>query len=72
MEALAYSIAEFCSAHRISRSGFYNAIARGEAPATMRIGRRVLISREAAEDWRRRQTAAPPATEDVRSSSTTE
>jgi excisionase family DNA binding protein len=58
MDALAYTIPEFCEAYRLSRSGFYNAIARGEAPALMRIGRRVMISREAAEDWRRKFTVA--------------
>ena len=58
MDALAYTIREFCEAYRLSRSGFYNALARGEAPALMRIGRRVMISRESAEEWRRKHTVA--------------
>jgi hypothetical protein len=62
-----YSIAEFCARHGISRSGFYN-LRPEDRPQLMRVGARILISREAAEKWRRemeRQTAVtspPPAT----------
>lgn len=58
MDLQAFTIAEFCEAFRLSRSGFYNAIARGEAPALMRVGRRVMISRQSAEEWRSKITVA--------------
>jgi len=54
----AYSIPEFCVAHRISRASFYNLLKAGEAPRTMRVGGRVLVSKEAATDWRREREGA--------------
>jgi hypothetical protein len=47
----AYSIAEFCRRHRISPQVFYKR--REEMPATFCVGTRVLISREAAQRWRK-------------------
>ena len=49
----AYSIAEFCAAHRLSQSMYFKIRNRGLGPAEMSIGRRRLISFEAAEAWRR-------------------
>jgi hypothetical protein len=50
------TIEEFCEAHKISR-GFLNILRqRGEAPDFIKVGRRVLISSEAAADWRNRHT----------------
>jgi len=49
----AYTIAEFCDAHRISRTHLHNLDKAGKGPRKMRCGRRVLISPEAAADWRR-------------------
>lgn len=54
---LAFTIDEFCHAHRISRAHFYNLQKGGTAPRTMRLGARVLISSEAAADWRREREA---------------
>ena len=51
-ETLAFSIAEFCRRHGISRAHFYNLSKNGEGPAVMRVGRRALISVEAAAEWR--------------------
>ena len=51
----AYSIANFCTAHDISRASYYNMRTDGKAPREMRVGSRVLISREAAEAWRRQR-----------------
>lgn len=48
-----FSIREFCDAHRISRSRFYEMIEANQAPTLMRVGHRVLISVEAAAEWRR-------------------
>jgi len=53
MDKDAFSIFEFCLRHGISRSAFYNAIKAGQGPRLMKVGARVMISREAAEQWRR-------------------
>lgn len=49
----AYSIAEFCADNRISRTHLHNLNKAGRGPRVMRVGRRVIISAEAAADWRR-------------------
>lgn len=69
MSKKACSIADFCKDHAISRAHFYNLEKRGLAPKTLRVGRRRLVSDEAALEWRRmmevsafgpgRQGAAP-------------
>jgi hypothetical protein len=53
MATRATGIAAFCESHGISRSTYYNLKALGGAPREMRVGRRVLISEEAAVEWRR-------------------
>ena len=55
---VAYTVVEFCEAHRISRATFYNLLKLGHAPRIMRIGTRTLISAEAARDWRLEREAA--------------
>jgi hypothetical protein len=50
---LALSVQEFCEAHRISVQMFYKLRPQGLMPVTFNVGTRVLISREAAEAWRR-------------------
>ena len=57
-EMLAFSIPEFCRRHGISRAHFYNLSKSGDAPAVMRVGRRTLVSAEAAAAWRRRMEEA--------------
>jgi predicted DNA-binding transcriptional regulator AlpA len=52
MEKFAYSIKEFCFQHDISRSKFYDLLKNGLAPKMMQVGRRRLISVEAAKEWR--------------------
>jgi hypothetical protein len=55
----AYSIPEFCEAHRICEAFYYKLRAAGLGPREMRALRKVIISVEAAADWRReRETAA--------------
>lgn len=49
----AYTLDEFCRRHAISRGTFYNLKAVGKAPVEARAMGRVLITREAAEAWRR-------------------
>ena len=48
-----FSIEEFCERHNISRGTFYNMRARGLGPKELHVFGRVLISKEAAEAWRR-------------------
>lgn len=52
-DPLAFSVAEFCEKHRITKPTFYELVKRGTAPRIMKVGRRTLISIEAAADWRR-------------------
>lgn len=49
----AYSIEEFCQVHSFSRAKFYLLVNEGLAPTIMKVGRRVIISMEAAAAWRR-------------------
>jgi len=48
-----FSIGEFCRLHDISRSLFYVLREKGEGPRVMKVGRRTLISAEAAAEWRK-------------------
>lgn len=57
----AYPIREFCRRHNIAESFFFKLQQQGLGPRIMRVGARVLISKEAAADWRRaREAAAEP------------
>lgn len=58
MEPTAYTIEEFCEAHRISRGHFFNLKRAGLGPREMHVGGRVIISGEAAVEWRREREAA--------------
>jgi hypothetical protein len=48
----AYSIPLFCARHGISERFYFKLKAAGRGPTEMRLGNRVLISREAAAHWR--------------------
>jgi len=54
----AFTIPEFCRRHGFSQSKYFEIAAAGEGPRVMRVGKRVLISREAAGAWRRAREAA--------------
>jgi hypothetical protein len=58
LERAAFTIAEFCEAHRISRSKLYQLWRDGTGPRFKRIGVKIIISNEAAADWRRDGEAA--------------
>lgn len=60
IEPPAYSISEFCQAHGIGRSFFYKLLQDGRGPRTMQLGRRRLVSREEAAEWRKRMTDPGP------------
>lgn len=49
----AQSVNDFCQANSISRSLFYKLQREGKGPRLMKVGRRTLISAEAANEWRR-------------------
>lgn len=53
------TIAEFCRDNRFSKATFYNLEAIGRAPATIRIGSRVLISTESEAAWRDSMASDP-------------
>ncbi len=50
----AYNVDGFCRAHHISRAFFYQILKKGQGPRLLRVGRRTLISKKAAADWRAR------------------
>ncbi len=49
----AYTVNEFCEAHRIGRSLFYELAKEGRGPAVTKLGNRAVILGEAAREWRR-------------------
>lgn len=57
-EREAFTVTEFAQAYRLSRATLYNLWKGGEGPKRMRVGRRVVVSRDAAEQWRRQVEAA--------------
>ena len=61
MAPLVYTIAEFCSAHKISRSKLYQLWRSGIGPRAIKIGSKNLITAEAACAWRRQLEAATEA-----------
>jgi hypothetical protein len=58
MERAAYSIDEFAEADGLSVAMYFKLRNLGLGPDEMRVGRRRLISFEAAERWRRQREAA--------------
>lgn len=54
----AQSVDEFCKANGISQSFFYKLAKQGKAPRIMKVGKRTLISSEAASDWRKEMEVA--------------
>ena len=56
-----YTVAEFCSAHKISRSKLYELSHAGIGPRSIKIGARNLITAEAAVAWRRQLEATTEA-----------
>ncbi len=65
MTKAAFSVAEFCREHGISRGLFYRLLREGHGPRVIKAGRRTLISQEAAEQWRRRMEDAAQAGEAI-------
>jgi hypothetical protein len=62
--AAAFTVAEFCRAHRMSETHYYELKKNGQGPDEMEVGRRRIVSIEAAARWRKaRETAAAEAAE---------
>ena len=58
-----FSIQELCRRNGFGPGLSFKIARDGRRPRVMRVGRRTLISREAAEQWRReREAASPPRT----------
>jgi hypothetical protein len=55
---LALTIPQFCKSHGISEAFYFELQKQGRGPRTMRVGRRRLISIEAAQAWREAATVA--------------
>lgn len=47
-----YDVSGFCKAHKISRALFYSLLKAGKGPRITKLGRRTLITKEAAGEWR--------------------
>lgn len=45
------SVYEFCKQSGISRALFYKLVREGKGPRIMKVGRRTLVSCQAAEEW---------------------
>jgi hypothetical protein len=56
---VAFTVKEFCEAHRISVSYYYELKKLGRAPREMMFGTRRIISAEAAAAWRAENTVEP-------------
>jgi predicted DNA-binding transcriptional regulator AlpA len=52
MEQSLFTIDEFCTVHRISRSLIYSLWKQGTGPRFFKLGSKVMITREAAAEWR--------------------
>ena len=61
----AFSIDEFCRAHRISVAFYYKLRLDGEGPTEMKVGARRLISFESAAAWRRSREKIADHTEHI-------
>jgi hypothetical protein len=49
----AFTITEFCEAHRISRSWLYGEWRAGRGPEVKHVGSKKIITVEAAAEWRK-------------------
>jgi len=57
----AYTVGEFCKAHRVSRSWLYQEWKAGRGPRVRRIGTKIITPIEAALEWRNADLKAPVA-----------
>ena len=53
----AYTVKQFTQAYNLSRSTIYRLWRDGRGPRVLRVGRKVLITVEAAQEWARSMEA---------------
>ena len=58
VERRAFTLNGFCEAHGISRAMFYKLLKAGQAPRFAKIGSKILITTEAADEWLRAREVA--------------
>jgi len=58
LKLAAFTVPEFCEAHRISKTRYYEMKAAGFGPVEMAVGRARRISFEAAAAWRKAREGA--------------
>jgi hypothetical protein len=51
-EPHAFTLSEFCVAHRIGLNTYYRLRKTGKGPEEVRIGTKVLVTKESAARWR--------------------
>lgn len=56
MDAYFFNVLEFCKSHKISRALLFKLWKSGDGPNVTKVGRRTLITTEAAAEWRERMT----------------
>jgi excisionase family DNA binding protein len=61
LPALAMSVDEWCEAYGVGRFTFYQLLRQGRAPATLKLGRRRVITFEANQRWQREREATETA-----------
>ncbi len=61
----AFTIPEHCQRHGYSVSQYFAEKKKGRGPREMRVGHRVLISREAAAEWRRQCESIQTSSEEA-------
>jgi len=59
--AAAFTIDEFCTAHRLSPEMYFKLKRDGRGPREMQVGRRRMISAESAARWRAEREATTAA-----------
>lgn len=52
----AMSLAEFCASYKMDRSTFHRLRCKGQAPAILKVGKKVLITPRAIREWERAMT----------------
>ena len=53
------TINDFCESNKISRSMFYKLLRQGKGPRLMKVGRKRLVTPEAAAAWRETMQSNP-------------
>lgn len=52
------SVKDFCRANKMSDGEFYRLLSAGRGPCITRIGGKIRVSPEAADEWREQQEMA--------------